>query len=118
MIIADSSVWIGHLRSANAQLSALLEMGEIATHDFVIGELALGSLRKRDFILQALQDLPQATHADEKEVLHFIATHNLYNSGIGYVDAHLLASARLSSALLWTGDKRLHAAATRLELAY
>ena len=38
--------------------------------------------------------------------------------GIGYVDAHLLASARLGGAMLWTRDKRLHATAAELGLAH
>jgi len=38
--------------------------------------------------------------------------------GIGYVDVHLLASARLAGARLWTRDKRLVVVANALELAY
>jgi hypothetical protein len=38
--------------------------------------------------------------------------------GIGYVDAHLLASVKLTDdARLWTRDGRLAAAAARLDLA-
>nr|MBW4036397.1 type II toxin-antitoxin system VapC family toxin [Pseudomonadota bacterium] len=38
--------------------------------------------------------------------------------GIGYIDAHLLASTLLTpDAALWTRDRRLHAAAQRLGLA-
>jgi len=42
----------------------------------------------------------------------------LAGSGIGYVGAHLLASAALTpETFLWTRDKRLHAAAQTLSLA-
>ena len=39
--------------------------------------------------------------------------------GIGYIDAHLLASvARTGSVLLWTRDRRLMSAAADLNLAW
>jgi predicted nucleic acid-binding protein len=51
-------------------------------------------------------------------VLRFIDREALYGRGIGYVDAHLLASARLTAGgSLWTRDKRLHAVAGQLGLA-
>jgi len=96
----------------------MLDAGQVLGHPFVIGELALGSLRQRDVILTALQDLPQAVVASEIEVLKFIKVQALYGLGIGYVDAHLLASTRLTlGGSLWTRDKRLHAVADRLGLA-
>lgn len=118
MILVDSSVWIDHLRCNDHRLATLLETGQVATHDFVLGELALGQLRQRDVILPLLQDLPHAIHADEGEMLDFITNHTLYGCGIGYVDAHLLAAARLSSYRLWTRDKLLHSAALTLNIAY
>jgi predicted nucleic acid-binding protein len=118
MILVDSSVWIDHLRSGNAKLAGLLENGQVLVHPFVIGELALGNLKKRAQILTNLQDLPEAVVARDDEVLRFIGRHALHGRGIGYVDAHLLASARLTpDGSLWTRDKRLHAAAKRLGLA-
>jgi predicted nucleic acid-binding protein len=118
VILVDSSVWVDHLRRGDAMLSRLLEHGQVLAHPFVTGELALGSLKKRAIILAALQALPQAVIAHDEEVLRFIDQHTLYSLGIGYIDAHLLASARLTTdGLLWTRDKRLHAAAERLGLA-
>ncbi len=43
---------------------------------------------------------------------------NLMGRGIGYLEVHLLASARLGGALLWTRDKRLHAVTAELGMAY
>ena len=117
MILVDTSVWVDHLRKGDARLKALLGAGQVLVHSFVIGELALGNLRQRDAILQSLQDLPQAVRADDGEVLGFIEQNALFGLGIGYVDAQLLASARLSAALLWTHDKRLHEVASKLGLA-
>lgn len=117
MILVDSSVWVDHLRAGDPALTDLLTAGQALTHPFVIGELALGSLRQREAILAALKGLPQAVVAGDDEVLDFIDRHALSGIGIGYVDAHLLASARLSTGTLWTRDKRLHGAAQRLGIA-
>ena len=73
-----------------------------------MGEVALGNPPQRDLVLAAMRDLPRAAVATEWETLDFIARHRLFGRGIGYVDAHLLASVRLTpSAALWTRDKRL-----------
>jgi predicted nucleic acid-binding protein len=117
MILVDTSVWVDHLRKGDARLKALLGAGQVLVHSFVTGELALGNLRQREAILQFLQDLPQAVSAGDGEVLGFIEQNAIFGLGIGYVDAQLLASARLSAALLWTHDKRLLEVASRLGLA-
>jgi predicted nucleic acid-binding protein len=118
VILVDTSIWIDHLRSGVRSLATLLEVGEVLGHPFVLGELALGSLRQRKVVIEALSDLPQAKQATDQEVLHFIERHALSGVGIGYVDAHLLASARLTAGTaFWTGDKKLHRIATRLNLA-
>ena len=90
----------------------------VLAHPFVTGELALGNLRQRGLVLDALAGLPQASVASDAEVLRFIEQHRLFGHGIGYVDAHLLAAARLSAgAALWTRDKQLHRVAVRMRLA-
>jgi predicted nucleic acid-binding protein len=118
VILVDSSVWVDHLRSGDEILGRLLADGRVLAHPFVIGELALGALRRRDLILEALGDLPQASVATNQEVLGFIGGQKLHGLGVGHVDAHLLASAKLTAGVaLWTRDKRLHAVAVRLGLA-
>ncbi len=118
MILVDTSVWIDHLRQGDAALKALLNTGQVLAHPFVVGELALSNLQKRDVILNALLDLPQAGVATEEEVLRFIEQESLYGIGIGYIDVHLLAALRLApGSKLWTRDKRLLTAATRLGLS-
>src|SRR5262249_26710093 len=100
-------------------LAALLDTESVLLHPFVLGELALGSFRRRELVLNSLQVLPQALVAMHEEVLDFIEKDALYGVGIGYVDAHLLASARLApGTLVWTRDKRLHIAADKLGLAW
>ena len=118
MILIDTSVWIDHLRSGDWALMQLLNRGQVLTHPFVIGELALGNLRQRQVIRDTLVDLPRASVASDEEVLGFIGQDTLFESGVGYIDAHLLAATRLTAdATLWTRDKRLRAAADRLGLA-
>lgn len=118
MILADTSVWIDHLRSPNPRLQARLNADEIVMHAFVLGEIALGSLRQRDAVLRLLRGLNSSEQAGDAEVLDFIALNSLQGRGIGYVDAHLLAATRLSPGMrLWTRDRRLGAVAEALGLA-
>jgi len=118
MILVDTSVWIDHLRHGEVELMRLLNAGQVLTHRFVIGEMALGNLQNRKLVLSTMQNLPQANAASDEEVLHFIESHALFGTGIGYIDAHLLAAVRLSpGALLWTRDKRLLAESVRLGLS-
>jgi predicted nucleic acid-binding protein len=118
LILVDTSIWIDHLRADNAALKRLLDAGRVLMHPFVIGELALGRMRQREMILAALSDLPRAELATDAEVLGFVDREALFGRGIGYVDAHLLASTRLSAgATMWTRDARLRNVAEKLGLA-
>jgi predicted nucleic acid-binding protein len=118
MILVDTSIWVDHLRHRDADLESLLIAGQVLIHPFIIGELALGNLKQRAVILRSLSDLPQATVAEDVEVLAFIESHGLHGLGIGYVDAHLLASARLNGVMLWTRDKKLKQAAISVGLVH
>ena len=117
MILVDTSAWVDHLRRGNERLRTLLEDGEVASHPFVIGELTLGDLRQHAEILEYLDNLPTAPLARQDEVLTFVERHRLMGTGIGWVDAHLLASSRLGNVSLWTLDKRLAQQARRLGVA-
>lgn len=118
MILVDTSVWVDHLRSGDADLSAALLAVQVGMHPWVIGELGCGNLKARSQVLDLLQSLPPMPVASDREVLFFIDQHALMGRGIGYVDVHLLASARLAHARLWTRDKRLHAIAAELSLVH
>ncbi len=107
MILVDTSVWVDHLRGGVPRLAALLQEGGVLIHPWVIGELACGNLRNRRHVLDLLQGLPAATVASDSEVLIMIERHQLMGRGIGYVDTHLLAAARLSNCALWSHDRRL-----------
>ena len=118
MILVDTSVWIDHLRSSDPTLVDLLESADVATHPLVIGELAVGSIRRRADFLDLLGQLPSIPVANSAEVLTFIDARRLYGQGLGIVDVHLLASATLlPGSTIWTRDSRLLSAATALGLA-
>jgi len=116
--LVDTSVWIDHLRQGDAALIAALDAGQVLMHPFIVGEVACGHLRSRAEVLGLMQSLPKISVARDQEVLYFIDNQALMGRGIGYVDAHLLASVRLSGARLWTRDKRLHTIASELSLAH
>ncbi|HEX9173272.1 MAG TPA: hypothetical protein VF861_11460 [Telluria sp.] len=87
---------------------------EALVHPFVVGELALAGLQKnRSSVLTFLQNQPKAQIVADSMVLHLIGKYMLYGQGIGYIDAHLLASANACD-LDMDRDKKLQAASGRL----
>ena len=116
MILVDTSVWADHLRHTEPGLVALLNEGAVLIHRFVIEELACGNLPNRKETLALLHSLPAAAAAEYAEVLDFIAGERLHGTGIGSVDAHLMASARLAGAKVWSKDKAFCREAKRLDL--
>lgn len=118
MILVDTSIWIDHLRVGDPGLARLLQEGHVLGHQWVTGELAMGQLAHRHEVLGLLDNLPQARLATAAEVVALIETRHLAGLGMGYVDAHLLASTLLTpGSRLWTRDKRLATAASDLGLA-
>jgi len=117
VILVDTSVWVDHLRRGNAGLRTLLDEAAVLTHPFIVGELACGNLRNRQEILRLLALLPGARIAEQDEVLGLLDGRRLYGRGIGWLDAHLLASAILSGVPLWTLDRRLGAVVSALKIA-
>ncbi|MDB5673459.1 MAG: pilT [Sphingomonas bacterium] len=118
MILVDSSVWIDHLRHDDAQLRAALMTRDVLCHPFIVGEIAMGSLKDRAIVLRFLNHLPRARMAKDEEVRELVERHRLFGIGLGYIDAHLLAATMLTpEALLWSRDGRLHDAASRLGVA-
>jgi len=100
-------------------MEGLLQNELVLMHPFVLGEIAMGSLKKRAMILNTLSEFDSAPIAHEEEVLSFVEAHNLFGQGIGYVDAHLITSVKLlPGTTFWTRDKRLRAVATKLGIAY
>jgi predicted nucleic acid-binding protein len=117
LILADTSVWIDHLRSGSKELRRHLDQGQIVIHPFIIAELALGSLKDRSQTLALLDLLPKVRVARTSELRLMIEARRLYNLGIGLTDAHLIASVFIDAPmLLWTRDKRLRKVAEGLSV--
>jgi predicted nucleic acid-binding protein len=114
VILADTSIWIDHFRQADPELRRIIEDDRLLCHPAVIGELALGSLRDRSSVIAFLAAQREAFVATHDEVMMMIDRHAIFSMGIGYTDAHLMASVLLDQrAALWTRDKRLRTAAEK-----
>ena len=114
-VLVDTSVWVDFLRSGDPALAKLLERNRVAIHPMIIGELACGNLKNRQPLLTLWNSLQMLTEASHEEALYFIENHGLMGRGIGYIDAHLLASLALTvDVRIWTRDKRLADVASRL----
>jgi predicted nucleic acid-binding protein len=120
--LIDTSVWRRYFagrtkkRETDAMNALLGDGGEILTHTMVIGELLLGGLAFREEEL--MRRLPLAPEVASDELLSFIRHCSLSRRGIGWVDVHLLASARVASATLWSFDDRLTEVADELAVAF
>lgn len=118
MILADTSVWISHFRESQPHLQRALADSAVFMHPFVLGEIACGNLRARSQTLHMLARLPSPVSASNDEVLAMLEQHRFFGRGLGWVDAHLLASARLTSCRLWTLDSPLRDAVIALKIGY
>jgi len=118
-VLVDTSVWRRYFSGAAGVrgLGQLLdEDGAVLVHPFIIGEMVLGGLSTREEVL--FGRLPSAGPVPHEEVLELVRRRRLARRGIGWVDAHLLASALTSSAELWAMDADLQAAAADLGVGF
>lgn len=118
MILADTSVWIDHLRRSDATLIRLLGDDQVLMHPWIRGELALGSIRDGERFVQYLDYLPRLTPVADAEIFSLIESAALHSRGIGWVDAGLLAACKAYPCRLWTLDRSLAEAAESLGLAW
>jgi predicted nucleic acid-binding protein len=117
MILADTSVWVDHFRKRNAALYQQLQRNAISIHPFIVTELVLGNLPDRQKTIASLDLLPMVKVAQMSEVRRMIEAHSLFQRGIGFVDAHLIASTLITPhTVLWSRDKRLRDIAQTLGL--
>jgi len=115
-MLVDTSIWVEHLRHNQLRLVSLLHREEVQCHPFIIGKLACGSTIRRSEILQLLRRLPSVPVVENEEVMTFVERHRLMGRGIGWVDAHLLASSVLAAVPFWSADRRLAAVARSLRV--
>ena len=111
-VLVDTSVWIRFLSNRvpyAAELDDLLSRDEVSGHDFVYGELLIGDKRGRKKLLAHYERMDQAPVVHHDEVVAFVRDRKLHGRGIGWIDAHLLASALVGRLRLWTVDPPLAA---------
>lgn len=118
MVLVDTSVWVSYLRHSNATLQKLLEKDRVASHPFIIGELACGNIGNRTEILSLMQSLPMLDVVQHEELLFFIDQNKIMGAGLGFVDVHLMAAAALAEVPLWTQDKKLKQACSQLSIDF
>jgi predicted nucleic acid-binding protein len=121
MVLVDTSVWIRFLsgRSPYAlALDDLLHRGEVSGHDFVYGELLIGDKGGRKALLADFELMHQAPLVPHRDVVAFVRQRRLHGRGVGWVDAHLLASALVGRLTVWTADPRLAVVARELGISH
>jgi predicted nucleic acid-binding protein len=110
-VLVDTSVWIDFLRTDTLGLRKLLLAGDVLVHSCVLGELFVGTLRRRVLMAEFFAQLPKAREVEPPEGLGFIEHHRLWGRGLQWNDVLILAAAKLSGAKLRAHDRRLAATA-------
>lgn len=121
IVLVDTSVWIRFLSNRApyaTELDHLLSRDEVSGHDFVYGELLIGDKGGRKQLLASYEQMHQAPTVSHGEVVVFVRERRLHGRGIGWIDAHLLASALVGRLKLWTADPRLAMLAKEFGIAY
>ncbi len=121
IVLVDTSVWIRFLSNRPpyaAELDALLSRDEVSAHDFVFGELLIGDRGGRKQLLADYGRMHQAPVVPHEEIVEFVHDRRLHGRGVGWIDAHLLASALVGRLRLWTTDPRLATLAKELGINY
>ena len=121
MVLVDTSIWIrsfANLAPYVNEIDRLLGGELVARHELVFGELLVGDPGGRSKFLQDYSHYHQAPRAPHGEVVELVRLRRLHGRGLGWIDAHLLASALAGRIQLWTADAALSAAAKQLGVAY
>jgi len=115
-MLVDTSVWIEHFRRSHRPLVGALERGDVQCHDYVVGELACGTLPRRDEVLAFLHALPWVGTVSHAEAMVMVDQRRLWGHGLGWIDISLLAAALIGGTRLWTVDRRLRRVAHELDV--
>jgi predicted nucleic acid-binding protein len=120
-VLVDTSIWIRFLAGTEPYargLDRLLSNDEVFGHDFVYGELLIGDRGARTKLLAEYKMMRQVSLVANSEVVEFVKHHKINGRGIGWIDAHLLASAIVASCRIWTADRPLADVAQNIGVAY
>lgn len=114
VLVVDTSVWIAQFAGRGPDLGSRLDDERVHIHEFIVGELVLGTIPRGHPAAALLNKVPRVPAVSHGEALEFVRLHRLEGSGIGWADAHILASVVVAGAALWTLDKALLTAAAKL----
>jgi predicted nucleic acid-binding protein len=120
-VLVDTSVWNRFLSNRApyaSRLDELLGRDDVSGHDFVYGELLIGDKAGRKALLAEYERMDQAPVVPHADVVAFVRARKLHGRGIGWIDAHLLASALVARLDLWTTDPALAPVAKELGISY
>lgn len=118
MIIVDTSVWTEHLKKKNPTLVKMLENELVASHEIILGELALSTTKQRMNLLELAFWLPTLESAEMLDVVEFIEVQRLHGKGLGLNDCHILFAAYTNGLKVYTHDAALAKEAKRIGVAY
>jgi hypothetical protein len=121
MVLIDTSIWIRFLAGKSpfvGSLNTLLDRQEVLAHELVYGELLIGDRRSRQALFAIYEKFVAAPTVTHREVVELVRARKLQGRGIGWIDAHLLASAIVARAQLWTADAHLAELADELNIGW
>jgi predicted nucleic acid-binding protein len=121
IVLVDTSVWIRFLSNRSpyaTELERLLSRDEVSGHEFVYGELLIGDKGGRKQLLENYEQMHQAPAVPHVDIVEFVRSRRLHGRGIGWIDAHLLASTLVGRLKLWTADPRLAVIAREWGIAH
>ncbi len=120
-VLVDTSVWIRFLagREPHATgLDRLLRDDEVVAHELVFAELLIGDRGGRAKLLREYQQFVQAPTVSHEDAVSFVRERGLNGTGLGWIDANLIASALVGGFSLWTADARFAAVVDEIGVAY
>lgn len=117
-MLPDTSAWIQHQLAPDPLLSAVIDAGWVVGHPLVVGELWLGCGARPRALAEFVASLPTAPTVEPVAVRRLADGIGLICSGIGWVDACLIASCALSAEAMrvYSKDRALISNARRLGL--
>ncbi|SRR5258705_3566476 len=123
MILVDTSVWIDYFRQSNQSLSdrleLLIENNEVVALSTVFGELLQGVRNDAEekAVLNFWQNLSKIDETNLFiEAGKLSSKYKLAASGVGLIDSSILMASVKNNLSLWTFDKRLNEAYSKMTL--
>jgi len=115
-ILVDTSAWLWHVRFGDPVVDRLAQSATIVGHVDVAGELAMGQPPRSVSLRDEVLALPRLPSMEDEQLLRAVTEWELAGSGVGWIDAALLAACRefLPEVTLYTRDRRMRDAARRI----